>query len=52
MHPGISTVHQPAEEMGQRGVELLLDIIEDRPKRVTKVVLKPEVVLRETTERY
>lgn len=49
MHPCISTVHQPAEEMGQRGVELLLDIIEDRPKRVMKVVLKPEVVLRETT---
>lgn len=45
---GISTVRQPAEEMGRRGVELLLEVIAGRVQRSSTITLKPEVVLRDT----
>jgi LacI family transcriptional regulator len=46
----ISTVRQPAEEMGRRGVELLLAMIKGKVKRNTKVTLKPEIIPRGTTK--
>lgn len=48
-YPGISTVGQPAEEMARSGVELLQDIIRGKQKRITKIMLKPSVILRGTT---
>lgn len=49
LHPRISTVKQPAEKMAECGVELLLEIIEGKSKRLSKVSLKPTIVLRDTT---
>jgi DNA-binding LacI/PurR family transcriptional regulator len=49
-HPGISTVRQPAEKMAESGVELLLEIMEGKVKRLTKVTLKPAIIERGTTK--
>jgi DNA-binding LacI/PurR family transcriptional regulator len=49
LHPGLSTVSQPAEELGRFGVELLLDIIKGKVKRAATVVIRPQVVIRDTT---
>lgn len=51
LHPKLSTVKQPTEELSKYGVELLLNIIKGKVKRVTTINLKPEVVLRETTKK-
>jgi DNA-binding LacI/PurR family transcriptional regulator len=49
-HPGISTVRQPAEEMGKQGVELLMEIMNQKSRRINKITLKPSVILRGTTK--
>lgn len=51
-HPGISTVKQPADKMAKCGVDLLLEIIEGRVKRLSKITLKPTMILRETTKPF
>ncbi|HEY9595360.1 MAG TPA: substrate-binding domain-containing protein, partial [Spirochaetia bacterium] len=48
-HPPMSSVRQPAEEMGALGVEMLREMLGARPARATTVVLKPRLVLRATT---
>lgn len=50
LHPGLSTINQPAGELGETGVEFLLNIIDGRVKRTSTIVLKPELVLRDTTK--
>lgn len=52
LRPKLSTVRQPAEEIGISGVQLLLDIINKKPRRNAKIVHKPSVILRETTLKY
>lgn len=52
LHPSMSTVKQPTEEMGRCGVSLLLDLIGHRSKRVTKTVLAPSIIRRATTLYY
>lgn len=49
IHPTISSVNQPTEEMGSIGVDLLLSIIHKKPRRLSKYVLKPSIILREST---
>lgn len=49
LNPKLSTVRQPTEEMGITSVNMLLDIIEGKLKRNMKTVLKPTIILRETT---
>lgn len=49
LHPGLSTVRQPAEEMGENGVEMLINVIKGRIKRAATITIKPQVVLRDTT---
>ena len=49
LHPALSTVRQPTEELGHQGVELLLDIISGKIKRTTTLTLKPQVILRDST---
>ena len=45
--PSLTTVSQPFIEAGRLAVDKLVDIIYDRP--VESVVLKPELIVRETT---
>ena len=49
LHPKLSTVRQPSEEIGRSGVQMLLDIIQKKPRRISRVVIKPSVILRDTT---
>lgn len=49
LHPSLSTINQPTEELGEAGVEFLLNIIEGKFKRTSTIVLKPELILRQTT---
>jgi LacI family transcriptional regulator len=49
VEPPLSTVSQPALEMGARSVELLLRLIAGKRPRPKTLVLMPRLVLRETT---
>lgn len=50
MEPSLSTVTQPVYEMGARGAKMLIDIIEGKKIRKKKIILEPELVLRESTK--
>lgn len=48
-HPQLTTIKQPAGEMGRKGAETLLKIIKGELKRFNTVKLDPELVVREST---
>ena len=50
LHPSLSTINQPTKELGEVGVDFLLNIIEGKIKSTSTIVLKPELILRETTK--
>lgn len=50
LHPRISTVRQPAEAMAGCAVNLLMDMLEGKIRRLTKIKLKPVIIQRETTK--
>ena len=48
--PSLTTVRQPLFEMGQRGAQILLERIANREAPyTTKIVMEPELVVREST---
>ncbi|MGN7416537.1 LacI family DNA-binding transcriptional regulator [Paenibacillus sp. SAF-068] len=49
--PPLTTVAQPIEELGHRAVDLLIDELKDEQKEPQKIVLKPELVIRESAGR-
>lgn len=46
--PPLTTVAQPIEELGHRAVDLLIEELKDEQKEPQKIVLKPELVIRES----
>jgi len=48
--PSLTTVRQPIYEMGYKAAELMLKIIEGKQKKVKGVVLKPELIIRDSTK--
>lgn len=48
-HPGLTTIRQPAEEMGRIGAETLIKIIKGELKRYNTLKLDPHIVIREST---
>lgn len=46
--PPLTTVAQPIEELGHRAVDLLIEELKDKRKEPQKIVLKPELVIRES----
>lgn len=48
---GLTTVAQPALEMGRSAVTTLIHLVERRLERPTKLVLPPRLVIRETCSR-
>lgn len=48
-HPGLTTIKQPAEEMGRTGAETLIKIIKGQLKRFNTITLDPHIVIREST---
>lgn len=49
VHPPLTTIHQPLEEMGRRAAQMLLDIIEHPQRPAEKIELPTELVMREST---
>jgi LacI family transcriptional regulator len=48
-HPGLTTVRQPLERMGQIAAKTVLDQIEDRAEFVPEIAIEPEFVIRAST---
>ncbi|MCT4620344.1 MAG: LacI family transcriptional regulator [Marinisporobacter sp.] len=49
-HPSITTVKQPVEEMGQKSIEILLDLIKKKKKH-THMVFDTELLMRESCKK-
>lgn len=49
VHPTLTTVRQPLEEMGRRAAQMLLEIIENPERLAEKIELPTELVVREST---
>jgi len=47
--PGLTTIRQPAYEMGRLGAEILLDQIKKRDERPVHKILETSIVVREST---
>ena len=48
--PSLTTVRQPLREMGNRGAQLLLDMIANPDAKVlAEIVMQPELIVREST---
>lgn len=47
--PALTTCHVPRAEMGSQSVMMLLDCIDDEIDRCDKIVIKPELVIRNST---
>lgn len=48
MYPGLSTIGQPAYEVGYQGAVILFQLLEKKPVRQKKIKLDPELVIRES----
>jgi LacI family transcriptional regulator len=48
-HPPLTTVEQPIQQMGSEAVRLLLELIEDPARSVTRVVLPTRLVVRRSS---
>ncbi len=49
VHPPLTTIRQPLEEMGHRAAQMLLEIIEHPEQAAEKIELPTELVMREST---
>lgn len=49
--PPLTTVAQPIEDLGHRAVDLLIEELKDERKEPQKIVLKPELVIRDSAGR-
>ncbi|MBT2573871.1 LacI family DNA-binding transcriptional regulator [Bacillus sp. ISL-51] len=47
--PPLTTMAQPIHEMGRRVVQLLIDEIQGKKKTKSKIILSPELVVRQST---
>lgn len=50
IHPGLTTIRQPSEEMGLKAVEVLMQSLEGKQRSQT-IKLKPELIIRQSTAR-
>ncbi|WGS64681.1 LacI family DNA-binding transcriptional regulator [Marinitoga aeolica] len=48
--PSLTTIRQPIYEMGYKAAELILKIINGKQKNVKGIILKPELIIRESTK--
>lgn len=49
VEPPLTTVAQPAFEMGRQAAQMLLDLISGNPPSQQTIVLEPTLVIRKTT---
>jgi LacI family transcriptional regulator len=45
---GITTIHQPIEEMGESAAEILLDRLQGEQSSIRNICFKPELVVRQS----
>ena len=50
IEPALSTVAQPAYEMGEQGTKMLLKLISGKRPRPKNVIFEPKLILRGTTK--
>jgi DNA-binding LacI/PurR family transcriptional regulator len=50
-NPGLTTVRQPLERMGQIAAKTLIDLIEGKAQYVSEIAIEPELVVRASTGR-
>lgn len=48
-NPALTTVHQPASEMGALVAEMLLNIIAGNPVQEKQIIIKPSIIIRESS---
>ena len=48
-NPGLTTVRQPLQKMGQIAAQTVVDLIEERGEYVPEIAIEPEFVIREST---
>jgi LacI family transcriptional regulator len=49
MNPPLTTVRQPISAMARAGIDLLLKLLHDEVPQDTQVMLKPELIIRQST---
>ena len=49
LSPTLTTIRQPQQQIGRRSMELLLDLIDEKPMRNFRTVLDYELVIRESS---
>jgi DNA-binding LacI/PurR family transcriptional regulator len=49
LHPKLTTVKQPGEEIGKKAVEVLLDLINGSGRRNSTIKIQPELIIRQST---
>jgi LacI family transcriptional regulator len=47
--PGLTTIHQPAYEMGQLGAELLFRLMDEKTGKAVQKMLVSSLVVRDST---
>jgi len=47
--PGLTTIHQPAEEMLEQALRLLIELLKGNPAPTTRMILPPRLVIRGST---
>ena len=52
LRPGLTTVRQPAWEVGQRVIEILVNVLEGTPPAAQQILLTPELIIRESSLSY
>ncbi|MBP2000196.1 LacI family transcriptional regulator [Paenibacillus shirakamiensis] len=52
VHPMLTTIRQPVEQMGAHAVNMILDMVQGKPNEHIKMQLKPELIFRESTSKY
>lgn len=51
VEPALTTVAQPAYEMGAKGAELLIKLVEGKKLKMKNIYMEPELIIRGTTRR-
>jgi len=52
LRPGLTTLRQPAWDVGQRVIEILVDQLEGNTSEAKQVLLPPELIIRESSQGY
>ncbi|MBN1678683.1 MAG: LacI family DNA-binding transcriptional regulator [Anaerolineae bacterium] len=52
LRPGLTTLRQPTWEVGQRTINILVNLLEGNPTDTQQVLLPPELIIRESSQGY